>query len=64
MLANPATDERRIVLYNELGHQLRTSQVVVAMGMLDADSATRTILAVRDVGTSELVLYRWRWRAP
>jgi len=64
VLADPTSDERRFELYDEIGTKLRESQLEVAMGMLDADTVTRTILALRDAGFPELVIYRWRWRAP
>lgn len=63
VLADPRSDERLLLVLDKHGRLLRTRALDVAIGLLCADSATRTLLAIRNVGGRELVYYRWRWRA-
>lgn len=64
VLADPRSDERRLMLFSDTGRLVQSTIVEVAMGVLDADPRTRTVLAIRNVGVPELVIYTWRWRAP
>lgn len=64
MLADSRSDHRRLVLADENGKVLHESTVDVALGFLDVDTRRRILLAVRNAGAPELVVYRWHWRAP
>ena len=63
IIADPRSDQRRLILLDERGQLIRTSVLDVAMGMLDANREKKVLIAVRNVGHRELVYYRWRWRA-
>ncbi len=62
VLVDPRSDRRRVLLLDGRGRLVRERQMDVAIGFLDAHSPTRILIAVRNVGRSEIVYYRWRWR--
>lgn len=60
LLADPRSDLRVFVLYGSDGHRSRRTTIAVSIGLLDSDSATDQVLALRRTSTSELVLYSLR----
>jgi hypothetical protein len=60
-LSDLSRDRRLFVLYDQTGAIIRTSLLDVALGFVASDPATRRLLAVRDTGVQEVVLYRWSW---
>jgi hypothetical protein len=63
ILADRTSDRRYLLTFDLDGRLLRKTLVDVAIGVLDADAASKTLLALRNTGSPELVFYRWRWRA-
>lgn len=61
VLADPRSDKRRFVLADSKGRVMRATALDVAIGMLDVNRERHTLIALRNVGTREVVYYRWRW---
>jgi hypothetical protein len=62
VLADPRSDRRRLIVFDASGRAHRMREIEVAMGVLDADPTQRMLVVLRNVGRSEIVYYRWRWR--
>ncbi|MBK8246611.1 MAG: hypothetical protein IPK85_04315 [Gemmatimonadetes bacterium] len=62
VLADPTSDQRRILVMDAGGRLVREMSLNVAMGFLDADEGHKLLVALRNVGRTELVYYRWHWR--
>lgn len=63
MLADPSTDRRTMLILDARGRVLRKKDLDVALAFLSVGSRDQRIVAIRDVGELEIVLYAWRWRA-
>lgn len=61
-VADPRSDERRIVLFDLEGRPMRSSSVRASWGALAAMPKERQLLAVRRTNVLGLVVYKWRWR--
>ncbi len=62
VLADPRSDRRRILVLDAGGHIVRSTLLDVAIGVMDAEQRRKRLIVLRNVGRSELVYYRWRWR--
>jgi hypothetical protein len=62
-LADLTEDRRLVALLDANGSFVRSSLWTVAMGIVAGDRGTRRIIAFRDIGVQEIVLYRWGWSA-
>lgn len=62
-LADLASDRRVMILYDRGGREVRKTVLGVPMALVGITRDRRHLLAVRDVGSPEIVLYRWRWRS-
>ena len=60
-LGDLSNDRRLIILIDDRGELIRTRIVDVAMGFMVSEPSSRLLLAFRDVGRQEFVLYRWTW---
>jgi len=60
-LADPASDDRLVLLIDPAGRVLRTTTIHAAVGFVAADHLTRTLYAIRSLNVRELVAYRWTW---
>jgi hypothetical protein len=60
-LADPRTDTRELRVLSEQGGVERASKVVAPISLLAASTAG-WILGTREPRTTEVVLYRWRWK--
>jgi hypothetical protein len=56
-----SSDRRLLVLLDETGAVIRSRVLPVAMGFMASDPASGQLLAFRDTGIQEFVLYRSRW---
>ena len=63
ILADPRSDQRRILVFDTRGQMVRSTLLDVALGVLDANQRSHILIALRNVGRSELVYYRWHWRS-
>lgn len=61
-LADLASDRRVLVLYDRDGRELRKTVVGVPMALVGVTADGRHLVGVRNLGTPEVVLYRWGWR--
>lgn len=61
-LADIASDRRLFVVLDPTGVVVRRTELDIAMGFLAVDGVRQTMVAVRDTGIVELVLYSWSWR--
>jgi hypothetical protein len=61
-VADPRSDERRIVLFDLEGRPVRTTSVRASWGAVAAIPKEHQLLAVRRTNVLELVVYKWRWR--
>lgn len=59
--ADLASDRRSIITYDREGNAIREARIQVPMGLVGTSGDGGSILAVRNVGRSEAVWYRWRW---
>lgn len=55
-------DRRLILLLDEKGALIRSSTIDAALGFMASEPRSRLLLAFRDIGRQDLVLYRWEWR--
>lgn len=63
-LADPTSDLRILVLYDDIGARLRVTTFGGAMGFVSSQPVRHTLLALRTSDVRELVLYRWHWNNP
>ncbi len=63
IIADPRSDQRWFVTFDETGQQLRSSRVPVAVGVRSGGYGDNSLLGVRDIGSRyrELVEFKWRW---
>jgi|GEM_PF-6717611 len=54
-------DRRLVILIDDEGQVIRSSTIDVALGFMVSEPDTRLLLALRDIGMREFVLYRWTW---
>jgi hypothetical protein len=62
MVADPSTDRRTLLILDASGRVIRMKDINVALAFLSIGSREQRLVAIRDVGELEIVLYRWRWR--
>jgi hypothetical protein len=62
-LSELSDDRRLIILVDETGRLIRSSTIRVALGFMVSEPDSRLLLAFRDVGMQEFVLYQWSWGA-
>lgn len=60
-LADLASDRRVLVLYDQDGREQRKTVMSVPMALVGITGDRRHLVGVRDVGSPEVVLYRWSW---
>lgn len=60
-LADPRSDRRVFVLYDNNGHVVRATSVDVAMAAVASEPRARLLLFLRRTDRLELVVYRWHW---
>lgn len=64
VISDLRTDTRVLITFDDAGTLVRTRILNAPFGLLTSRPDDRTLLAARDLGNQELVLYRWRWRVP
>lgn len=60
-LSELSGDRRLIILIDDTGELVRSTTIEVALGFMASEPDSRLLLAFRDVGKQEFVLYRWTW---
>jgi hypothetical protein len=60
-LADPRSDHRVLVRYDQNGHIVRKAEMNVAFGILSTSPSQRLLLALRRSDRNEIVVYRWDW---
>ncbi|MES2177602.1 MAG: hypothetical protein V4550_07020 [Gemmatimonadota bacterium] len=61
-LADPRSDLRAMLVFDDEGRKVRATMVDGALGFLGANIETRSLIALRTSDVRELVVYSWRWR--
>jgi hypothetical protein len=61
-LSDLSQDRRLLILFGEQGRIQRVSVLDVALGFMTSHPRAQLLLAFRDTGVKEIVLYRWRWK--
>ncbi|MGQ0713961.1 MAG: hypothetical protein ACT4PJ_09525 [Gemmatimonadaceae bacterium] len=61
IVADPKSDIRLFVLYDDSGRRVRMKPVAVSMGILQVLPEHHWLAALRRTRDLELVLYHWRW---
>jgi hypothetical protein len=62
-LSDLASDRRVMVLYDRDGREMRKTAVGIPMALVGITLDRKHLVAVRDMGSPEVVLYRWRWES-
>jgi hypothetical protein len=60
-LSDLTSDRRLMLVLDDRGQIIRATVLDVAIGFMASSPSRRLLLALRDTGVQELVLYRWRW---
>lgn len=60
-LSELSEDRRLIILLDDRGNLIRSSIIDAAIGFMVSEPNSRLLLAFRDIGRQEFVLYRWTW---
>lgn len=60
-LSDLTSDRRLVILVDGRGGIVRATVLDVAVGFMASSPPDRLILALRDTGVREFVMYRWRW---
>lgn len=63
-LTDLGSDRRLIVLYDGRGREVRRREVEVPVGITGITPRERYLLASRNAGRPEVLLYSWRWNTP
>jgi len=62
VLADRQSDRRELILWDSTGKAMNRRRIDAPIGFLDADPATRQVIASRDgVGGREIVVYHYNW---
>lgn len=62
-LADLASDRRVMVVYDSRGREVSKTVIDVPMALVGITRDRRHVVAVRNLGEAEVVLYRWSWRS-
>jgi hypothetical protein len=62
VLADLKSDDRRLILYDRSGREVRRSRLDVAVGPVSSRPDHQTLLMARITNDQELIFYRWHWR--
>jgi hypothetical protein len=64
VLGDMTSTKRHLVLFNEAGSPVRTSEIPIPFGILATNVHSSTLLALRRTDRLEVVLYGYSWRPP
>jgi len=61
-LANLRSDDRVMILYDEVGRPVRATRITIPLGFFAASPTHHLLFGLRSLGRTDLVVYGWRWR--
>ncbi|HET7274778.1 MAG TPA: hypothetical protein VFI91_06335 [Longimicrobiaceae bacterium] len=60
-IADARSDRRVLLLFDQRGRQLRRTEIEAPFGFAGKIPDKSILVAVRKLGSQEIVMYRWRW---